>query len=334
MKLSVVIICKNEQRFIAQCIEAVIRATSDLPDREVILVDSCSVDNTIAIAAQYPITILQLRLGWRHTPAAGRYIGYLRSHGKFILFVDGDSILHEGFIPAALDTFKERLDVGIIVGCRREVYRRDGVIVGEAADVMHIGSVARFVERPGGTAVYRRIVFEKAGCFNPFLFSDEEAELAERVSIAGYKALAIPVEMTVHHTVPRELVGSFFRRMHGNFLLGQGQVIRLRLSQGLSSALFIRDVARPLQSFFWVVIGLFCLIIGVVVGTSKLVLSWVGLSLLLFLGFVLKSRGVNMPLKCLLFWPIQACFIIRGFLLKPLGQSDYPTDALVLREIN
>src|SRR5215467_15060459 len=72
---SVVIIARNEEAYIAQCIEAVLAATASLQACDVVLVDSHSNDRTVAIASTYPIRILRLSGAPRCCPAMGRYVG-------------------------------------------------------------------------------------------------------------------------------------------------------------------------------------------------------------------------------------------------------------------
>lgn len=333
MELSIVIICRNERRFIQGCIEKALSVARIKADREVVLVDSCSTDGTIEIASQYPISIFQLRPHWRHTPAAGRFIGFLRSHGEFILFVDGDSDLKDGFVEQAVELFRSRPDVAAISGRRREIYWKGEKVVGEEEDINKVGPVTCSKSVAPGSAIYRRSALEKVGCFNPYLFSEEEAELGERLIMGGFKIVAVPLDMVVHNTVPREDVGSFFRRLRANFLLGRGQAVRLRIHQGLSPQLFLRKTARAIQTLLWLLTGLCCVFLSALNSNHWFVTGWLTLSLGGFLLFAMKNRSLATAARYLLIWPIEGCFIVKGFLLKPCCQNDYPTDVSVVNEL-
>jgi len=89
-ELSVVLISKNQEWNTARLIESVLRETDSLPAREIVLVDWASTDHTTEIAARYPIAVLKLRPEQRLTAAAGRYVGYKRTRGGLVLFLDGD----------------------------------------------------------------------------------------------------------------------------------------------------------------------------------------------------------------------------------------------------
>ena len=60
MKVSVIIKALNEEQRIAAAIQSALDAVAELGG-EVILADSVSSDNTIAIASEFPITIVQLK---------------------------------------------------------------------------------------------------------------------------------------------------------------------------------------------------------------------------------------------------------------------------------
>jgi glycosyltransferase involved in cell wall biosynthesis len=331
VKLSIVIICKNEERHIRACVESILNATRTLSDTEIILVDSCSSDGTLKIAEAYPISILQLKQEWRHTPAAGRLIGFRRSQGEFVMFVDGDSNLQDAFLGPALSHFEEDSKVAAICGRRKEIYWRHGQIVGEEPDINKVGPALHFSSVAPGSALYRRTALNEVGCFNPYLFAEEEAELGERLRWAGYKILGVPLDMVVHNTVPRERVSSLFRRMKHRFHLGLGQVIRYRVDKGLPARAFVSKGKRALQYLAWLTAGSFATGITVLTGNYLVVIAWLCLSGLLFLGFVAKSCSVIKPARYIVIWTIQAYSIVRGFLIKPINPSFYPTEPHVIK---
>ncbi|MEI8139854.1 MAG: glycosyltransferase [bacterium] len=332
MKLSIIIICKNEERHIGACIDAALRASRHFDNTEVILVDSCSIDETVRIAKQYPIVVLQLRAHWRQTPAAGRVIGFLQSNGEFVMFVDGDSIICEGFLKEALFRFEENPKVAAISGRRREIYWKGSTVVGEERDINKVGPAIRSISVAPGSAIYRRTALNRVGCFNPYLFAEEEAELGERLIWGGFDILALPIDMVVHNTVPRERISSLFRRMKNRFHLGLGQVIRYRVHEGRPVRAFLAGANRALQFLVWFVAG--CLSAGISALTNCwfVALSWMVISVFLILGFMVKSRSLTKPFRYIVIWSVQAYSIIRGFLLEPVSPSRYPTDVIVLKE--
>jgi len=95
MKISLIIKTLNEEKHIEECISSVIRATNGL-DREIILVDSISKDNTVKLAYKYPIKVItnnknDARCG------IGHQVGYMMSKGELIFVLDGDMITNKNF---------------------------------------------------------------------------------------------------------------------------------------------------------------------------------------------------------------------------------------------
>jgi hypothetical protein len=122
--------------------------------------------------------------------------------------------------------------------------------------------------------------------------------------------------------------------MKNNFTLGTGQVIRYRVSAGFSARAFLRREARLLQFLAWLGAGGVALGMAALINHWGLALAWGMVSALLLLGFIVKSQSIVKPFKYALIWTIQAYSIIKGFLLKPNRPSDYPTDAVVLKQVN
>lgn len=331
--ISIVIICKNEERFIGGCIESVLAATSGIGDSEIVVVDSLSRDRTIEIAKGYPVTVYQLGRDQRHTPAAGRYVGFFKTSGEYILFIDGDSFLVKGFIEKALECFESNSDVAAIIGRRQEVYYNyagSGIVGGEK-DINGIGGTPRDVPVAVASAMYRRAVLDRVGPFNPYLFSAEEAELSDRIWREGYRIKGIPVDMVVHNTLPREKARTQIQRIKNNLHLGPGQILRYRIRVGISTDIF-REIGYGLDSLVWSTVGTFSLLVSLAAGTSLVFLGWLALSLLLFTYLIVKNRSISKPSQYLLISATEAYALIKGFLLKPLRPDTYPTDAAVIKE--
>ena len=291
---------------------------------------TASTDNTINIATQYPIIILQLRREWRHTPAAGRYIGFRKSSGEFILFLDGDSFLVEGFVEKSIEYFKENNSVEAIIGKRKEIYYDGEIIVGEERDINNIGENTKLVRIAPSSAIYRRSALDEVGCFNPYLFAEEEAELSDRLKRGGFKVMGIPWDMVVHNTLPREKIKTLFQRMKCNFHLGDGQIIRYALKRPISVELFKR-VSSGLRFLIWSTGGLVLGILSFIFKRGDLIFLWVVLCGVLFIVFALKSKSVLKPIRYLLIWSLQSYALVRGFLMKPFDPESYPTDVLVIK---
>jgi glycosyltransferase involved in cell wall biosynthesis len=96
MKISVIIAMYNAEKYLAVCLKSILIQT--LTDFEVIVVDDCSTDNSLAIAENYlerfggrlKILMLEKNTG---SGAVPRNIGLEHARGKYIFFMDNDDLL-------------------------------------------------------------------------------------------------------------------------------------------------------------------------------------------------------------------------------------------------
>jgi hypothetical protein len=100
--LSVCLITKNEERFLAGCLDSV-RAAAD----EIVLVDTGSLDRTVEIARDYGCRVLHR--AWDDDFSAARNTGIAVARGRWILCIDADERLSDtaALLPAILETKPE-----------------------------------------------------------------------------------------------------------------------------------------------------------------------------------------------------------------------------------
>lgn len=109
MKLSVLIIAHDEEKYIAQCIESVLHQ-SVKPD-EVVLVVHNSTDATKEIAAHYPIKVIAFE--GPSGSAHARLRGLEEVHGEIVCCIDGDSIAQHNWIQILSQTLQNN---NVLVG--------------------------------------------------------------------------------------------------------------------------------------------------------------------------------------------------------------------------
>ena len=92
-KVSVIIPCYNAEKYIAQTIESVLRQTHR--NFEIMVIDDCSVDNTLGVLTEYVekglISVLTLQSNFGG-PARPRNLGISKATGKWVAFLDADDI--------------------------------------------------------------------------------------------------------------------------------------------------------------------------------------------------------------------------------------------------
>jgi glycosyltransferase involved in cell wall biosynthesis len=325
--LSVVIISRNEERNIARCIESVLKATENISSPEIILVDSASTDRTIEIAKRYPIRVLQMKFSWPLSPAAGFYIGFLHTNGRFIQFQCGDSILDENWFNNALPVLEKNEHVAGVAGIITQEMHNTRLAKKyiQYHKNLPTGEVTYFA----GDTLFKRDVLLTVGAFNPWLRAVEESELCYRIIDKGYKLLRLPKHMSHHLGCKEEtFIGMFWKEIIYN--MAQGQVLKYSLNLKGIFAWRLKEYKFKLLCLFLIIFG-FISMIGVVLGNMFIAYVWfAGVSAVFFL-ILYETHGVRAAARLFITQTVKSPFFVLGFLGPKKDQNAYPTDVNVIK---
>jgi GT2 family glycosyltransferase len=311
-----VVISRNEEPWIESTLRAALAAVEPYVDSEVVLVDSCSADRTVAHAQQYPVRIVELRPNAPLSPALGRFVGQHLTSSRYILFVDGDTEIDAGWVATAIEYLDEHPHVAAVDGKLHELYYEDGRVVGSSPDVFGAGDAPAEVEGLGGNAVYRRSALERVGSFNPFIVSYEEAELAARLRRSGTVVVRLPAVMGTHRTGRRGSLQELGRRYRENLIKGYGQTLRIAIGQGTLLA-HARSMKRYLQFQAVVACALVAGVASAVTRDARLVAGPLVLAALLVVLFMVRSRSLTKPFRLIADWAVWTLPMLRGFVERP-----------------
>ncbi len=114
---SVVIICYNYGRFLAEAIESALGQT--LGGVEVVVVDDGSTDDTPAVAARFPSVryVRQVNQGM----AAARNTGIAASRGTYVAFLDADDRLLPDAVRLGWECFQQHPESAFVSGRYRKI---------------------------------------------------------------------------------------------------------------------------------------------------------------------------------------------------------------------
>ena len=323
MELSVVLIAKNEEKNIGRLIESVLERTANVESKEILLVDSNSSDRTVEIAAKYPVRIVRLLPddSIRFCAAAGRFVGTHHTTGNYILFLDGDHELYEGWLERAMTILNHHPDIGVVGGLRVDIpkgtptagydFNPPGVD-GSFRDMIHAG--------PG--AIYRRSVLNQVGTFTPFLISDEEPELCLRIRHAGYRVVRTDYPVVYHRTDPEDTFAAMFARRRRKLYLGFGQNLRYHARTGLLLR-YIRERWYALPLVEVLLIGLVSLVWSFEIHRLMPFEIWLGTVILALAAYAVYKRSFYDMAHSLLNRIFVLEGSIRGITLSPLNPDDY-----------
>jgi len=192
--LSVVVIGRNEGARLTRCLQSV-ALLRDVPGEiEVIYADSNSSDGSVARARETGVTVLEVKPA-RPTAAIGRNAGWRAARGEYVLFLDGDTIVHLDFAATAIQALSDA-KVAIVWGHRREIRPQDS-LYNRVLDLDWIYAPGD-TEFCGGDAVMRRAVLADVDGYDENLIAGEEPEMCRRIRAKGWRILHIDVPMTGH----------------------------------------------------------------------------------------------------------------------------------------
>jgi GT2 family glycosyltransferase len=192
--LSIVIIGRNEGERLRRCFSSIGKTKRDHLEIEVIYVDSGSSDGSVALAQGLGIQVISL-FPERPSAALGRNAGWRAAQGDFILFLDGDTILHPDFVTKTIPKFGEAT-TAVIWGHRREIHPEES-LYNRVLDLDWVYQPG-WTAFCGGDALFRRDVLVQTNGFDDTLIAGEEPELCRRITGLGYKILHVDLAMTGH----------------------------------------------------------------------------------------------------------------------------------------
>jgi GT2 family glycosyltransferase len=246
--LSVIILNWNARDYLVEALDSILRQDWHAAI-EIIVVDNASQldDSAEVVAHDYP----QARLIRNDTNtgfARGNNIGYARSHGRYALFLNPDTLVHDG----ALDTLVEWMDAHPRAGaCGPKLLNPDGSLQPSCRAFPSFGAglfrntalgrlfpnnpwsrgylmqnfrhdEERVVDWLSGSALLaRRAALEEVGAWDESYFMYcEDVDLCYRLKQAGWQCVYVPQAVITHRIGGSSdwAQGAMIRQHHGSML--------------------------------------------------------------------------------------------------------------------
>jgi GT2 family glycosyltransferase len=210
--VSIVIVTWNGRQYLDACLTAV-AAQRDV-STETILVDNGSNDGTAAhVARMFPwvrVVPLPSNLGF----AGGNNVGALEARGRYLAFLNNDTIAEPDWLSALLAGVDEASGFALVTS--RIVYMHDPSVVDSAGDglLRWGGAFKRFHGAPvssasepaevfgvcGAACLMPKVLFDELGGFDEdFFASHEDVDLSYRARLLGYRVRYVPNAVVRHH---------------------------------------------------------------------------------------------------------------------------------------
>ena len=207
--ISVVVGIRNEERFIEECIESLLRLDYPQDSYEIIIVDGMSTDKTRDLVQKYPVRLL---LNKRKNVAAARNLGVKNAIGNLVAFTDGDCKVDSQWLKILVREMQNASDDVMCVGGPNLIFDTDpvfGRVVGYAQETF-LGSGGSAQSKnstkkqyvssiPNCNAMYKKSSIKEVGYFDEKFLIGQDGDLNYRIGKKGYKFLYIPEAQVLHH---------------------------------------------------------------------------------------------------------------------------------------
>jgi GT2 family glycosyltransferase len=231
-RVAVVIPNWNGAALLPACLDGLRQQTHG--DREVVVVDNGSADDSLAVLARYP-EVRVLRFGRNQGFGAATNAGIRATDSRYVATLNNDAVAAPGWLAALVAAADAEPAVGMcasrmVLAAQPDRLDSCGIAldrVGIAWDLFGgqpVGADAGLAEPfgpCGGAALYRRAMLQQVGLFDEEFFAYlEDVDLAWRARAAGWRCRYVPDAEVVHQHSATGGEGSPWK----HYLLGRNKV--------------------------------------------------------------------------------------------------------------
>lgn len=200
IEVTIVLPAFNEERYLKNCLDSLM--TLDFPKEklEIILVDNGSTDNTLSIAKQYPIKVLE-----KHNAKVGavRNFGAQQAQGKYIVFLDSDCVTEPHWLGSGISKLSQ--NPGMVLG--GQCILRENPYWLEKYWILNNSKTRAYQTTLIGACIFvEKSMFFKVGGFDESLNSGEDCDLTLKLRKAGAKVDIDPSLSVTHLGFPIEII--------------------------------------------------------------------------------------------------------------------------------
>jgi GT2 family glycosyltransferase len=229
--VSAIVVNHRRPDLLAECLAAIEVALDEAGgEGELIVVDNASADNSCELVRERFPRARLLELAENLGFAGGVALGHHASRGDWVLLLNNDAVIEPGGVRELLRVGASAADVGS-VAARMCFADAPGIINSAGIGVDRLGvaydrrlgepvgaSEAEPVEvfgASGGAALYRREMLEQVGGFDvSYFFALEDADLAWRARMAGWRCMYAPRARVEHRHGATGAHQSGFKHYH------------------------------------------------------------------------------------------------------------------------
>lgn len=214
--VSIVIPCRNEEKYIASCLDSLIHTTYPKEYLSIFVCDGLSDDQTPSIVSQYAAkySYIELLINKMQTTPYALNLGIQHQNSDVVIILGAHSTVASDFIDKNVEVLFSDATIGCAGGVLTNSYEnKQSQIIGYAMSQpfgvgnahFRTGAKAGFVDTVAFGS-YKREVFEKIGYFDEDLTRNQDDDFNYRLTKAGYRIFLSPeiqsfyvVRSSFHH---------------------------------------------------------------------------------------------------------------------------------------
>jgi len=240
--VSIILPCRNEEKYIESCIKSLINNQSDNFQLEIIVVDGMSNDKTVEIVRNYirRFSFIKLLQNPKKTVPYAMNLGIAQAKGDFIVRADAHALYPENYVSTLVTKLMEldadnvgatwETDVLIknnkTLAIKETVSHRFGV--GNALFRLGIDKITPVDTVPFGC--FRKSVFDNYGLYDLRLSRNQDIELNKRILRGGGKIYLLPDLKCVYYA--RETFSAIAKN---NYYNGFWNILTVKFTKKVSS---------------------------------------------------------------------------------------------------
>jgi len=203
-KVSVIIVNYNGKKFLEKCLESLCKVNYE--NFEIIVVDNNSTDGSIELVTKNYPSIILLKLNSNKGFAEPNNIGAKIANGKYLLFLNNDTIVTPSFISEMVQVIENDKKIAI---CQSLLLKPDESVDSSGDFIDHLGVVYNSTKKTdeireissarGASMLIRKNIFDILEGFDEkFYVSFEDVDLGWRTWMIGYKVILTPKSVVYH----------------------------------------------------------------------------------------------------------------------------------------
>ena len=218
--VSIVIPCRNEEKFISKCLDSLIKQDYPKENLEILVVDGISEDKTKEIVERYikKYPFIKLLENPKKFTSSGLNIGIKQARGEIIIRMDAHAGYKSDYISKSVRYLKE-YNADNVGGVMKTLPKENTLSAkaiaiclshpfGVGGSWFRIGTKKpREVDTVFG-GCYKREVFDRVGLFNENLVRSQDMEFNLRLKKVGGKILLVPEIVSYYY--PKTNLKDFF----------------------------------------------------------------------------------------------------------------------------